>query len=47
MKITPMLHQYQAIKAQHRDCILLYRMGDFYEMFGEDAKTAAPILEIT
>lgn len=42
-----MLHQYQSIKAQHRDCILLYRMGDFYEMFGEDAKVASKILEIT
>ena len=47
MKATPMLHQYQAIKAQYRDCILMFRLGDFYEMFGEDARRASAILEIT
>jgi DNA mismatch repair protein MutS len=41
------MKQYVKIKQQHPDCILLYRMGDFYEMFFEDAVTAAPVLEIT
>ena len=43
---TPMMKQYHAIKEQYRDAILFYRMGDFYEMFYEDAKAAALILEI-
>jgi len=46
-KITPMLQQYMEIKAAHEDAILLYRMGDFYEMFFDDAVTAAKILGIT
>jgi len=46
-KITPMLQQYMEIKAQHEDAILFYRMGDFYEMFFDDAVTAAKILGIT
>ncbi len=45
-KITPMLKQYLDIKADYPDCILFYRMGDFYEMFFEDAKKAAEILGI-
>ncbi len=45
-KLTPMMQQYRAIKAQNPDAILFFRMGDFYEMFGEDACIAAPILEI-
>lgn len=44
---TPMLKQYLEIKGQYPDCILFYRMGDFYEMFFEDAVTASRILEIT
>jgi DNA mismatch repair protein MutS len=44
---TPMMKQYADIKARHRDAILFYRMGDFYEMFNEDAKLASKILEIT
>ena len=44
--LTPMMEQYLGIKAQHRDRILLYRMGDFYETFFEDAKTAARVLGI-
>ncbi len=44
--MTPMLRQYFQIKEQHPDTILFFRMGDFYEMFFEDAKTAAPILEV-
>ncbi len=46
-KITPMLQQYLAIKEQHQDTILFYRMGDFYEMFFEDAVIASKILGIT
>lgn len=44
---TPMRAQYLAIKRQHEDAILFYRMGDFYEMFGEDAKVASRVLGIT
>lgn len=46
-KITPMLQQYLEIKEQHRDAILFYRMGDFYEMFFDDALSASKILGIT
>lgn len=46
-KATPMMAQYQQLKAQHPEAILFYRLGDFYEMFGEDAKVASRILEIT
>ncbi|MDJ0783407.1 MAG: DNA mismatch repair protein MutS [Desulfosarcinaceae bacterium] len=45
-KATPMMQQYLAIKAQYPDAILFYRMGDFYEMFFEDAKVASKILDI-
>ena len=45
-KLTPMLRHYLEVKAEHPDAILLYRMGDFYELFFEDAETAAPILEV-
>lgn len=43
---TPMLLQYEGIKAKVPDTILFYRLGDFYEMFGPDAEVAAPILQI-
>src|SRR5262249_22827340 len=43
---TPMLRQYSAMKSRVPDAILFYRMGDFYEMFFEDAKEAAPLLGI-
>ncbi|MDO0821325.1 DNA mismatch repair protein MutS [Desulfosporosinus nitroreducens] len=43
---TPMMQQYQIIKAKAPDAILFFRLGDFYEMFGEDAEVAAPILQI-
>ncbi|MGI6227247.1 MAG: DNA mismatch repair protein MutS, partial [Peptococcales bacterium] len=43
---TPMMLQYQDIKAKYQDCILFFRLGDFYEMFGPDAQTASKILEI-
>ncbi len=46
-KITPMLRQYLSIKGEYPDAILMYRMGDFYEMFFEDAKTASKVLGIT
>lgn len=43
---TPMMRQYLGIKARHPDAFLFYRMGDFYELFFEDAERAAPILNI-
>lgn len=43
---TPMMLQYKDIKSKVPDAILFFRLGDFYEMFGEDAETAAPILQI-
>jgi DNA mismatch repair protein MutS len=46
MKLTPMLEQYFEIKRQVPDAILFYRLGDFYEMFFEDAERAAPILDL-
>jgi DNA mismatch repair protein MutS len=44
---TPLMQQYRDIKSRHRDAILFFRMGDFYEMFFEDAQLAARILNIT
>ena len=44
---TPMMQQYHSIKQNHPESILFFRMGDFYEMFNEDAKVASRILEIT
>lgn len=46
-KPTPMMQQYLEIKAQYPDALLLYRMGDFYELFMDDAVLAAKLLEIT
>jgi DNA mismatch repair protein MutS len=43
---TPMMRQFLAIKAEHPDSIVFYRMGDFYEMFLDDAELAAPLLDI-
>ncbi|MBF0239559.1 MAG: DNA mismatch repair protein MutS, partial [SAR324 cluster bacterium] len=43
---TPMMRQFYSIKKEHQDKILFYRMGDFYEMFGEDAVVAAKVLQI-
>ncbi len=43
---TPMLRQYLEIKKSYPDAILFFRLGDFYEMFFDDARTAAPILEV-
>lgn len=45
--LTPMMQQYMAVKAEHSDCLIFYRMGDFYEMFFDDAITASKILDIT
>ncbi|MCB0421840.1 MAG: DNA mismatch repair protein MutS [Bdellovibrionales bacterium] len=45
-KLTPLMQQYWEVKDQHPDKILMFRMGDFFEMFHDDAKTAAPILDI-
>ena len=45
--LTPMMQQYMETKKQYADCILFYRLGDFYEMFFEDAITASKELEIT
>lgn len=44
---TPMMQQYLRLKAQHPDIMLLYRMGDFYELFYDDAKKAAKLLDIS
>src|SRR6185503_21160491 len=44
---TPLLIQYREIKSRHRDSILFFRMGDFYEMFFEDAEIASRVLDIT
>jgi len=46
-KTTPMIKQYLSIKERYADAILFYRMGDFYEMFFEDAEVASRVLEIT
>src|ERR1041385_8721015 len=44
---TPMMQQYLALKSQHPDMLLFYRMGDFYEMFYGDAERASKLLDIT
>ncbi|MFQ5665679.1 MAG: DNA mismatch repair protein MutS, partial [Candidatus Binatia bacterium] len=46
MKLTPMLAQYLRMKADHPDALLFFRLGDFYEMFFDDAERAAPVLEV-
>ena len=46
-ELTPMQQQYQKIKEQNPDSLLFFRLGDFYEMFGEDAKTASAELDLT
>ncbi len=46
-KVTPLMKQYNAIKVRYPDAMLLFRVGDFYETFGEDAKKAAGVLGIT
>ncbi len=44
---SPMMQQYMSIKRNHEDALLFFRMGDFYEMFYDDARIAAKILGIT
>ncbi|MCR5826445.1 MAG: hypothetical protein K6G54_07750, partial [Oscillospiraceae bacterium] len=46
-ELTPMMKQYLEIKAEHPDEILFFRLGDFYEMFDEDARTASRELDLT
>lgn len=46
-ELTPMMQQYMEVKEKHKDCILFYRLGDFYEMFFEDALTVTKELDIT
>ena len=45
-ELTPMKRQYNEIKSRHRDCLLFFRLGDFYEMFDEDAKIASKELDL-
>ncbi len=47
MSLSPMMTQYMQIKEKYQDCIIFYRLGDFYEMFFDDAKTASRELELT
>jgi DNA mismatch repair protein MutS len=44
---TPMMQQYLRLKAQHPEILLFYRMGDFYELFYDDAKRASQLLDIS
>ena len=46
-ELTPMMKQYWKVKEQHPDCLLFFRLGDFYEMFHEDAKVGAEELGLT
>ena len=46
-KLTPMLRHYMEVKSQHEDALVFYRMGDFYELFFDDAEKAASVLEVT
>ena len=45
--LTPMMQQYRELKARDPEALLLFRMGDFYEMFGEDAERASALLGLT
>ncbi|MEA4929382.1 MAG: DNA mismatch repair protein MutS, partial [Candidatus Limiplasma sp.] len=47
MPVTPMMQQYLDVKQKHSDCIVFFRLGDFYEMFFEDAELASRELELT
>ena len=46
-KLTPAMEQYMRFKGQHRDAILFFRMGDFYEMFYDDAREVSRLLGLT
>ena len=45
--LTPLMQKYMETKEEYKDCILFYRLGDFYEMFFEDAKTCSQELDLT
>ena len=47
MSITPMMDHYKKLKEQYKDCVLFYRLGDFYEMFYDDAKKVSSLLDLT
>ncbi len=47
MPLSPMMQHYLSVKEQHKDCLLFYRLGDFYEMFFDDALLASRVLDIT
>ena len=47
MQISPMMQQYIDIKDKHQDCVLFFRLGDFYEMFFDDALLVSKELELT
>ncbi len=47
MALSKMMAHYLTVKEQYKDCIVFYRLGDFYEMFFDDAKTASAVLELT
>ena len=44
---TPMMAQYVQFKEKHKDAVLFFRLGDFYEMFGEDAREVSSLLDLT
>ncbi len=46
-KLSPMMKRYFQIKSEYKDCLLFFRLGDFYEMFFEDAETASRVLDLT
>ena len=47
MALSPMMQHYFSVKEKYNDCIIFYRLGDFYEMFFDDAKTASRVLDLT
>ena len=47
MALSPMMQEYKKVKEQYKDCVLMYRVGDFYEMFFEDAVKVSGLLELT
>ncbi len=47
MALSPMMQHYFSVKEKYKDCLIFYRLGDFYEMFFDDAKTASRVLDLT
>ena len=47
MALSPMMQEYKKVKEEYPDCVLMYRVGDFYEMFFEDALRVSKLLELT